>query len=71
MRAEDFERMVVVGVAELAAALGIDRRKLRRQLEADGVRLGRLGRVWVVNRVLLRKTMPEFYDGVVECLAQR
>ena len=43
MTAAEFESAVVVGIAELANAVGIERRRLKRQLERDGVRLSWTG----------------------------
>lgn len=71
MTASEFEAAVVVGIAELAAAVGIERRRLKRQLERDGVQLSWTGKRWVVCRAALRRQMPDFYEGVVERLAER
>lgn len=71
MTAAEFESAVVVGIAELANAVGIERRRLKRQLERDGVRLSWTGKRWVVFRAALRRQMPDFYDGVVERLAEQ
>lgn len=76
MTVDEFEAIPRLSLAALQEATGIDRRRLRRQLEADKVPLqkygsqGRWGRSsWTVDRAALRRICPDFYDGILERLA--
>ena len=70
MRRSDFERLVVLRLSLLAALVGMDPRRLRRLLAADGVRVrcvgvGR-GSRHTVDRCEIARAMPGFYAGLCE-----
>jgi hypothetical protein len=76
MTVDEFEALPRLSMAALQEVTGIDRRRLRRLLEADLVPLqkygsqGRGGRSsWTVDRVALRRICPDFYNGILERLA--
>jgi hypothetical protein len=71
MTVEEFEAMPRLSLGVLQAATGIDRRRLLRQLRADGVPVQRYGTRHVVDRAALRRLVPDLYEGIIDRLIIR
>jgi hypothetical protein len=53
-------------IPELARMSGMHRHKVRRLLEANGVELGRQGRVLVVYLSALKRALPDLWEGILD-----
>jgi len=64
MTVKEFELAVVFSMGELATLCGVPRKRLRRLLETNGVKLLRSGRTYIVSRIALAETLPDIYEGL-------
>jgi hypothetical protein len=63
---QEFESMPVLPLALVEKLTGIERRRLRRLLQAGGLPLTRSGNRYMLHRVALRQKMPDFYEGILD-----
>ena len=65
---DEFEKQVAISLGKLAELAGVPRKRFRRLLEAQGVRLLRSGRRVVVCRLELQDSAPKVYEALLQRL---
>jgi hypothetical protein len=72
MTPEEFDRAATLTVGQLSRLAGIaDNRTTLRLLRAGGVRVLRVGRRHVVERLALHAALPGFYEALLARLTGR
>jgi hypothetical protein len=68
MTRAEFESLTIVSIGCLAKLSGIERRRLRRQMNRGHVQVMRTGNRYVIYRRTLCQQMPVFYGRLLERL---
>jgi len=60
------ELKAAYSIPELAEMSGMDRHRVRRMLESNGVELKRSGRAILVFTSALRRALPDLWDSILD-----